>query len=220
MAATHWNAVTSGPAAASPLTAEELQGAEQLRVMVARKDPDTFIEYVMKDEREGASLVQSPVHAEWQQLASESDRLLIWSHVESGKTNQLSIGRVLWELGNNPAIRCCVVSNTHGQSEKIVRTIGRYIEQSDELKQVFPKMTKGTPWGSGSITVERPFVSKDPSVQATGVHGNVLGARIDLLVMDDMLDYENTRSAHQRNELWTGITPRWRAVSPPRRAFG
>jgi len=190
------------PPEMSPLTAEELHGAEQLRVMVARKDPDTFMEYVMRDEREGAQLVQSAVHEEWQRLASESTRLLIWSHVESGKTNQLSIGRVLWELGNNPALRVCVVSNTHGQAEKIVRTVGRYIEQSEELHQVFPKLVKGTPWGSGSITVERPFVSKDASVQATGVHGNVLGSRIDLLIMDDMLDYENTRSAHGRQELW------------------
>src|SRR5262249_34545038 len=91
--------------------------------------------------------------------------------------------------------------NTHGQATKLCRAIAKYVEQSPELRRVFPKLLKSLPWTSTDLVVQRPFVSKDPSVQATGIHGNILGARIDLLILDDMLDFENTRAPALRGEL-------------------
>jgi hypothetical protein len=42
-------------------------------------------------------------------------------------------------------------------------------------------------------------------VQATGVHGSIVGARIDLLILDDLLDYENARTPHGRDDLWDWV---------------
>ena len=39
-------------------------------------------------------------------------------------------------------------------------------------------------------------------MQAFGVHGNVTGARIDLLILDDVLDYENCRTPGMRDDLY------------------
>lgn len=170
--------------------------------LAARMDPDAFMEYVLRDEETGGIISQAAVHEAWQELCNTQKRLLIWSSVESGKTVQISIGRPLFELGKNPSLRIAIVSNTQDQAKKIVQAIAKYIEHSEELRLVFPDLERGDLWTQNSLVVKRPTVSKDPSVQAFGVHGAVLGARIDLLILDDILDFENCRTPSLRQELW------------------
>lgn len=119
----------------------------------------------------------------------------------------LSIGRVLFELGKNPNLRTMVVSNTVSQAQKLVKTIAGYIERSEELHEVFPDLKKNPdgPWTLSQLAVERKGQPKDPSVQATGVHGSIVGARIDLLILDDILDYENVRTPMLRDDLWDWV---------------
>lgn len=176
--------------------------ARQQAIRLAQMgDIVTFCELVMLDEENGKGIKMAPVHEVWHQLADEFPRLLIWAHVESGKTQQMAIARTLWELGHNPNLRLAIVSNTKGQAVKIARTIKSYIEGSNMLRAIFPNMVPAKPWGEHQFSVERAAISKDPSVQTAGVHGNILGARLDRLVLDDILDYENTRTAHARQEL-------------------
>ena len=173
----------------------EARRAHDAFVALAREDVNAFIEFVIKDEKTGLPLKQAPMHEAWHELADKHDRLLIWSHTEAGKTSQIAIGRVLWMLGRNPALRVVILSNTlKGQATKVVRTLKRYIETSDELHEVFPELLPGEPWTDDAITIKRGVIAKDPTVQATGVHGNILGSRIDYLIIDDILDFENTLS--------------------------
>lgn len=185
-----------------PALLAEAQTADEILCRLARVDPNAFMEYVMEDESTGAPLVQAPIHLAFQNLASEFDRLLVWAHIESGKTNQLSIGRTLWEIGRNPSLRVGVVSNTHDQAAKVVRSIAKYIEDSEKLHRVFPDLKKAEPWTSHALFVQRPTTAKDPTVQSCGIHGNITGARIDLLILDDVLDYENCRTPVLRQDLW------------------
>lgn len=194
-------AIRAISARADEETLARVQEADALQCQLARVDVNAFVEYVMRDESVGLPVVQAPIHEAWHELADMHDRLLIWSHIESGKTSQLSIARTLFELGKNPSLRIAIVSNTHEQAIKIVRSIARYIEQSEELQRVFPALKKADPWTSTQLTVARPYTSKDPSVQAFGVHGNVLGARLDRLILDDVLDYENCRTELLRKDL-------------------
>lgn len=181
---------------------ERARVARRSRVALARRDPNTFIELVMRDEYTGRPVEQAPCHVSWQHALGEHDRVVIFAHVESGKTNQVAIGRVLWELGRNPNLRVAIVSNTYKQAEKIVRTLGDYITSSEMLHGIFPKLRPAEPWTNSHFNVESDHIKKDPSVQAVGVHGNILGARLDLVVLDDILDYENTLAERQRQDLW------------------
>jgi hypothetical protein len=177
------------------------------RIRLAREDGAVFNRFVLKDEQTGGAISPAPMQDAWHDLADENARVVFMAHVESGKTQQLSVGRVLWTLGRNPNARCVVVSNTAGQASKIVRSIADYIEKSRELKEVFPKLRKSPSgsWNQSALTVTRMGAPKDPSVVATGVHGSIVGARIDLLILDDLLDYENTRTQAQRDDLWDWI---------------
>jgi hypothetical protein len=167
----------------------------------ARVDPNAFMGYVFRDEERGLPIIQAPHHTRWQDLVSDNDRVIIWSAVEHGKSFQLTVGRVLWELGSDSSMRIAIVSNTYEQSQKFLRVIAKYIESSPELHAVFPDLAPGDVWSGGQLIVKRGTTSKDPSVQSFGVHGAVLGSRIDRLVLDDILDYENCRTEASRKEL-------------------
>lgn len=182
---------------------------------LARTDPATFAEVVMKDERTGAPIALAPFHEEWHRLIDQHPRLVVHGFVESGKSNAVTVTRTLFELGRAPSMRIAILSNTATQAQKLLGSVARYITQSAELAQVFPHLKPSSPWGSTSITVQRPTISKDASVQAIGVHGAVLGSRLDLVIVDDILDFENTRTPEQRQQLaqWFDSTVLGRVVA-------
>lgn len=170
---------------------------------LAKVDVNAFATAVMRDEGTGRALAQAPVHRSWHKLAEEYNRLLVWCAVEHGKTTQLSILRTLWLLGRNPSLRIGIVSNTSGQAAKVMDAIRRYIEVSQELHDIFPELRpSGDNWTTRSITVQRPYIAKDPSIQTMGVHGNVLGSRLDYVIIDDLLDVENTRTQASRQDVF------------------
>jgi hypothetical protein len=174
------------------------RAARRLRIELARRDVNAFLELVVRDEQTGAPIRQADLHRRWHALADEHDHLVIWAAIEHGKSVTLSIGRTLWDLGRDPTLRFAIVSNTHAQAVRFVRTTARYIERSRELHEVFPSLRPASPWTESAITVARPTLSKDPSVVGYGLHGAVLGSRTDRVVLDDVLDYESTRTAEQR----------------------
>lgn len=196
-----------------PVTLPEVEHDPETEALVsremvewARKDIDAFVTAVMRDEKTGLPLDQAPVHVAWHELAEQHDRLIIWSAIEHGKTTQMSIARALFALGNDPTLRVAIVSNTARQAEKVLKSIKRYIETSAELHVIFPELRPmADQWTSHSITVRRGIISKDPSIQTLGIHGNILGSRLDLLILDDLLDTDNTRTAKGREDcfLWT-----------------
>ncbi|MCE5240308.1 hypothetical protein LLH23_17730 [bacterium] len=177
------------------------RAANEGMTALAREHSGEFVRQMLRDERSGKPVVFAPMHDEWHALVERHARLILWAHVDSGKTQQLSIGHSVWRIGKDPSARIAIVSNTYTQAEKIVRTIGKYIEESPVVHRVFPDLQRSEPWSSSVLTVRRSAPSKDPSIQAMGVHGAVLGSRLDLILLDDILDYENTRTAEQRREL-------------------
>lgn len=186
---------------------QTLANSRKQMVALARVNGAAFNAYVLKDEMTGASIRMAPMHRMWQRLADMYPRLNLIAHVESAKSQGLSVGRVLYELGRKPNTRCVIVSNTASQAQKLVRTIAGYIENSEELKEVFPHLKKNPagPWTLTQLAVERKGQPKDASVQAIGVHGSIVGARIDLLILDDVLDYENARTPGLRQDLWEWV---------------
>lgn len=176
---------------------------------LSRVDPATFCEHVLTDEETGKAVKLAPVHEEWHEALSANDRLIIWSHVEAGKTSQISVGRALWELGRDTTLRIVILSSTKSNAEKITRAQAQYISRSDKLRGVFPGLMpakdNSLPWTSNALTVERPTFAKDASIQAVGFGGHIIGSRIDLLIIDDILDAENTSTPMQMAKVLSWI---------------
>jgi hypothetical protein len=177
---------------------------------VSRRDPAVFCQFVLRDETTGSPIKLAPMHEEWHDTLNNSPRVVLWTHTESGKTSGLSVGRVLWEIGKNPAIRILVLSSSSGAAKKIVKSIKNYIENSAEFRSVFPDITPDKSnttgmWRDDAFIIRRATMAKDPTVQASGYGGNILGSRYDLILIDDYLTAENTYSQHNRDKFYSWL---------------
>jgi hypothetical protein len=182
------------------------QQAREVRIRAARESSACMAGYVLRDNKKGIPISLTSFQKHWHNLCNIKDRLILWSAVGCGKSENISIARVLWEIGRNPNIRIAIISATGSGSRRLMTSIAKYIELSDEYHDVFPDIRPGSTWNSDQLTVERQSYSKDPTVQAFGVHhGSVLGARIDLFILDDILCEENTWSPYMRIRTWDWI---------------
>lgn len=179
------------------------KAVEELAIRRARQDPSAFIEYALPHEKTGRRVINADFHRAWQRFLTANTMAVLIAPVEHAKTQQVAVGRVIWELGNNPALRVGLYSNTHEQAEKILRQVRTHIERNPRVRKVFPHLVPSPeaedPWHSTQITVARKTISKDPSVTAFGA-GAPPGPRLDLIVMDDAIDFESTRTEEQRKK--------------------
>jgi hypothetical protein len=138
------------------------------------------------------------------ELWSAHARSVVYGSAELGKSSQL-VARVAWELGSNPALRVSYVSGTESQAERVVRAVTRLVE-SQPVRRVFPGARVESRRDGGFTLAGRPSSAKDPSVTPTGLgQGSTLGARYDLVVGDDLLDLESTRTPQGREAAWSAF---------------
>lgn len=122
-------------------------------------------------------------------------------YVVTHNTQHFSIARVLWEIGHDPSVRCVVLTATSQLATKIARSVRTYIESSTSYREVFPHVLPSLPWTDSYFSVRRKGHMKDFTVQATGAQGKILGARVDRLFMDDVLNLDNTRTTESMLQM-------------------
>jgi len=158
---------------------------EQLR-RKASGDINAFCMYVFNWENQW-------FHKEWHYCIDTHQYILIISPRDHGKSSQISVARVLFELGRNPDLRIKVVSQSDPRAANILSEITDHILHNKRLHAVFPKLkpAKGKPWTQHKVYVQREIISKDPSVESLGILSTATGARADLIIFDDVVDFRN-----------------------------
>ena len=175
------------------------------QVVASRVDVNAFMEYVFTDSVGGAPLVQGEIHRAWHAHIDMHPRALILAPREHGKTEQVVIGRVLWELGRDPQLRVKIVCQDDETSKKRLTSIQGHIERNPRLKLVFPDLRPNpelSDWSKHSGTIARQGEDKDPSVEACGILSAGVGGRADLLVFDDVVDFRNAISQPALREVF------------------
>lgn len=203
---------------------ETLKRAREARIKAARKSPAAFIEYVLRNERDNTPFVLMDFHKEWLSVLEKHKRVVLHGFIGSGKSSVITVGKLLWELGNNPNLRILLVSNVEQkQAGKWIGLIGHLIKNSVELREVFPHLrpARNGEWSTHALFVERSSMAKDPSVQACGFRGNILGGRFDLILADDFLDWDlvQTQEMRQTVDQWFELTVLSRLERPHGRAY-
>lgn len=189
------------------LTPEELSvkaaEAQEALYALARDNFPIFCQLVAKDDETGLPIKFAPIHHRWSHIMDTEKRALIWSSVHSGKTTICSILRSVWEIGRDASIRIGICSSTGENAEKIVSAISGYIEESEEVKKIFPKLLadKNAKWTKRQLTVKRESRAHSPTVRGFGTGVKVSGMRLDLLILDDALDHGNSLNATEREKV-------------------
>ena len=161
--------------------------------------PDAFVEFCFTDPL-GRTLRQAAVHRELQAFLTTHRKALIELPRDHGKSMQVC-GRVLWELGHNPALRVKFVCATDSLAAERGRFLREAIADNRRVRLVFPHLLPGSPWAAEAFTVARPADVIGPSVAAFGVGAGSTGARADLLVCDDIVDVRSLYSRADRERV-------------------
>ena len=165
---------------------------KERKIKKARKSPNDFMEYVMRDESDNP-IEQGDIHKEWQNLlhTNEHSNVILIAPRDHGKTTQI-VGYTLFKIGKNPNIRIKIVCNNDDEAKARVGAIKEYIEDSKEYREVFPHIEKSEKnWTKHSITVQRDSKSKDPTLESASIMGGGTGGRADLIIYDDIVDEKN-----------------------------
>jgi len=180
------------------------------KVLLARQDSVEFVKFIGRQEG-NRPIRMGKVHTEWQRILDQNDRVALFAPVGHGKSNQITLWRLLYEIGKNPNIRIGVVSvSKSGVPTKFLRSLKSYIERNKHLRLVFPHLRPSTSgqkmWSEDGIIVERTDNSSDPTIQMFGVHGHILGSRLDLILIDDICNIENTLTEYSREKMWKWVS--------------
>lgn len=150
-------------------------------------------------------------HMRWYEAFDRADRLLFEAPRSHGKS--ISAGRVLVgrTIVTNRNARILLIGKTKGAASKTARLVRRDLEKNPRIARDWqgppggveggPFREKGLSWTDSLFYVHRTLDARDPTVEAVGCGGSITGGRFDLIILDDPIDDENTRTRARRKRM-------------------
>jgi hypothetical protein len=111
----------------------------------------------------------------------------------------ITVAFVCWNLFLDPQMKIEVISASGGLAEDFTKFTKQLISGMPLLQHLQPRdgqRDKGTSFDVGPATP-----SKDPSLKAAGITGQITGTRADLIVADDIEIPKNSFTFHLREKL-------------------
>ena len=176
---------------------------------------EAFVEW-----REGNfSTVRGPYitkkfHRTWMRIILRAlftgQRYLILSPPRHGKS-ELLIHFCVWLICRNADIRIVWIAANGDLAEDMVGSVKTILEEHTELREAVlgpgvtwqPTGRNKTKWGRKKLTVanrDDPWDNKAPTIRGVGRRGKILSMDVDLLVADDIEDYDSTEGETERGK--------------------
>jgi predicted phage terminase large subunit-like protein len=170
------------------------------RQIIERNRIDILATYVL-----GYSV--EPFHLRMLQYQFQHPDNLILVFRGAGKSTICTITKTIHLLLKNPNLRVLIASKVVTQSQTFLKEIKGHFESNKRLEELFGPYfdpRKVSKWDENEIEVlPRTVVSKEGSVTCVGVDGAVVGRHYDVIISDDLVDENNTRTQHQRDKTKT-----------------
>lgn len=171
----------------------------------ARHNTVEFFEFVMREEHTQKRIKLAPHQKVMIDFALAHDRSVHMIPADHSKSFTCA-GLTLKLLGEDVSARGAIISATQEQAAKPLKMVRDYIESSLELQAVYPHLRRGQRetdvWTQTAITVDRPAGIRDPSLMAVGIGGAIAGSRLKWIIVDDILNFENTATKEQREKTY------------------
>ena len=179
-----------------------------LDAIEAREDIVKFFDFVMEEQTTRAPVTAAAHQRLAMRFAMDHAQSVHMWPPGTSKTF-MAVAITLFLLGQDPTHRGAIVSATQTQASQVLLVVRSYIESSWRLWLVFPHLRRtqrdGEKWTQTAITVDRPYGIADASLVALGEDNKgVPGKRLSWVVVDDLLNLENTATKDQRDK-----TERW-----------
>jgi phage terminase large subunit-like protein len=185
---------------------------------LARNDVATFIEYVSGQE---------PFHHHREMLDFAIDIVdrkakgVILEPRGAGKTTILTTGFLPWLIATRPDIRIGLFSQKDKKAEAMSSAIMGIMSESPEFIEIFGNLRGDHKWTASEWMVKgSPHYKTNNATMITGGAAQSSGGvskRFDLLILDDVLDENNTSTIDQRDKIETWF---WKTLKPTQAAEG
>lgn len=181
---------------------ERLLGTKEGRISLAQQSFPFFLKYYLGLEvyKHNEVWIDNLKH---NRLHQESPR-------DHGKSTIYSFGYVLWKLCKSiipgdpdENIRALVVSKTGGPSGVSTKVKDAIIEELKTNQKILADFGEIiTKEKGGNVWVRRSKRGiKDPSLESIGVQGAITGGHYDLILCDDIIDTENSKTDNMRAQV-------------------
>jgi predicted phage terminase large subunit-like protein len=141
---------------------------------------------------------------------------------DHGKSEIFCVAYPLRRVCEDPDVRILIVQKTATEAEKTLQVIKTELEKNAALKRYYAdhwqqvagqrdisnatgavdrEGRKESAWQQRRIYCKRSRVGKDPTVEAVGVGGAITGGHFDVIILDDVEDDENTKTADRLESL-------------------
>jgi len=150
-------------------------------------------------------------HEEWLDAFEKYDFLVLLAPRGHGKTTIIG-GYITWRIVRNPNIRILIVTINQNKANEMMSFIQHHLENNSKLIEIFGEQKGTGEWSRFQIRVKRWGVTglahKEPTLTALGVDSKMISGHYDLIILDDVVDYQNSRTEHRRKELeeWFSTT--------------
>lgn len=124
-------------------------------------------------------------------------RLLLLVFRDSGKSTLAAL-YCAWLLYGDPDLRILVLSAEQALATKMTRNVRGILEHHPLTTRLLDPRSEN--WAADQLTVRRRRVSRDPSLLARGILGNITGCRADVVVCDDV-EVPNTADTEEKRRL-------------------
>lgn len=139
----------------------------------------------------------------WLQFQRKNPETLILAPRGHGKSTICTIAYSLWKLVRDADTRILIVSNTADQADALAGEIKAQTETNPALCTLFGNM-QGKIWRRNQFTLAgRTRIGKETSVTSIGVEGAIISRHYDVIILDDVVDEENSQSRRARGKLRT-----------------
>jgi len=123
----------------------------------------------------------------------------------AGKSTVCTITKSLHLLAKDPNIRILIASKTSAQSEAFLKEIKGHLEGNERFAELFGEYYdphKVGKWDNREIEVApRTKYSKESTITCIGVEAAVVGKHYDVILSDDLVDEDNTRTKYMRDRV-------------------
>ncbi len=174
------------------------------------RSPDGFLDHVR--DFGAAPLAQDDPHGWlfqeiWQAL-NEKQKVLVLTPRGTFKSQVFHVGFSTWMIDRDPNIRILNASETGKQAETYTGNIKELLEGKRHI-EIFGEHESKVGWTAKEFTSrQRNVVLKESTCTATGMEEVRTGMHYDLVIADDIVSQENTRTPEgmEQTNKWFGET--------------
>lgn len=164
-----------------------------------------FNKYIIENDPDRQKYLVPHVHGEWDEWYRNSKKRIKMILVPRAcfKSTFFTVGRTLQALCQNRNHRILLANATLSNSQNFLNEVKEHLRKNKGLTSLYGDFyDKDLRWNQDEIEIlGRSLGSREPSVSAAGVGGNLVSRHYSMIICDDLVNLENSSTRYQSDKV-------------------